>query len=293
MDLARYQRLEAQTRSRRKPSKTRALSSGRTRNREARRGRRRRGHLISTIAVAMLRSPAWPVRFRSVPAITCRRRAAPGGPAQAAGRRRSPRQPARPSSGRRHAVGRGPAYAADLCQLQRARERTRHDPRGPGRGALSRLLLQASELLAAGKLTLINNQVATTTGTIMLEATFPQPARAAVAGAFVAAHLVEYIRHNALTVPAAAVMTGPNGPYVYVMGRRTRPRVPASRWRRPKRTSPSSPRACKQASASSPAGSTGSTTGSGRVQAPKAAAVERPAMRSRNLLFAGRSRPRS
>ncbi|MGC2523223.1 MAG: efflux RND transporter periplasmic adaptor subunit [Stellaceae bacterium] len=77
---------------------------------------------------------------------------------------------------------------------------------------------QAGKLLAAGKLTLINNQVATTTGTIMLEATFPNQRERLWPGAFVAAHLVEYIRHNALTVPAAAVMTGPNGPYVYVIG---------------------------------------------------------------------------
>ena len=77
---------------------------------------------------------------------------------------------------------------------------------------------QAGKPLADGKLTLVNNQVATATGTIMLEATFANRQERLWPGEFVAVRLVEYIRRNALTVPAAAVMTGPNGPYIYVIG---------------------------------------------------------------------------
>jgi multidrug efflux system membrane fusion protein len=77
---------------------------------------------------------------------------------------------------------------------------------------------QAGKPLAEGKLTLVDNQVATATGTIMLEATVANRQERLWPGEFVAVRLVEYIRRNALTVPAAAVMTGPNGPYVYVIG---------------------------------------------------------------------------
>ncbi len=77
---------------------------------------------------------------------------------------------------------------------------------------------QAGKLLASGKLTLINNQVATTTGTILLEGTFANRRERLWPGEFVAVRLVEFVRRNAITVPAEAVMTGPTGPYVYVVG---------------------------------------------------------------------------
>ncbi len=77
---------------------------------------------------------------------------------------------------------------------------------------------QAGKLLARGSLTLINNQVATTTGTILLEGTFANRRERLWPGEFVAVHLVEFIRHSAITVPAEAIMTGPTGSYVYVVG---------------------------------------------------------------------------
>ncbi len=77
---------------------------------------------------------------------------------------------------------------------------------------------QAGKLLAGGKLTLIDNQVATSTGTIMLEGTFANRHERLWPGEFVAVHLIAFIRRNAVTVPAEAVMTGPNGSYVYVIG---------------------------------------------------------------------------
>jgi membrane fusion protein, multidrug efflux system len=77
---------------------------------------------------------------------------------------------------------------------------------------------QTGKLLTTGKLTLINNAVDTTTGTITLEGTFPNQRELLWPGDFVSARLIEFIRQNALTVPVSAVMTGPNGSYVYVIG---------------------------------------------------------------------------
>ncbi len=76
----------------------------------------------------------------------------------------------------------------------------------------------AGKLIDKGKLTLISNQVATATGTIMLEGTFANQQERLWPNQFVGARLIEFIRPNVITVPAAAVMTGPNGPYVYVIG---------------------------------------------------------------------------
>lgn len=76
----------------------------------------------------------------------------------------------------------------------------------------------AGRLLATGKLTLINNQVDTATGTVMLEATFANGDERLWPNEFVAVELTEFVRKSALTVPATAVMTGPNGQYVYVIG---------------------------------------------------------------------------
>jgi len=73
-------------------------------------------------------------------------------------------------------------------------------------------------LIATGKLTLISNEVDTATGTILLEGTFANRHERLWPNQFVSIRLVEFIRRNALTVPAAAVMTGPTGPYVYVIG---------------------------------------------------------------------------
>ena len=76
----------------------------------------------------------------------------------------------------------------------------------------------AGRLLATGKLTLINNQVDTATGTVMLEATFANGDERLWPNEFVAVELTEFVRQSAITIPATAVMTGPNGQYVYVIG---------------------------------------------------------------------------
>lgn len=73
-------------------------------------------------------------------------------------------------------------------------------------------------LLAHGKLSFINNHVATNTGTIMLDGTFANPKERLWPGAFVNARLILSVRHDAITVPEHALMAGPDGDYVYVIG---------------------------------------------------------------------------
>jgi multidrug efflux system membrane fusion protein len=73
-------------------------------------------------------------------------------------------------------------------------------------------------VLDRGKLAVLDNQVDPTTGTIKLKATFPNPALRLWPGAFVNVRLLVRTDHDAVTVPAAAVQRGPNGPYLYVVG---------------------------------------------------------------------------
>ncbi len=68
-----------------------------------------------------------------------------------------------------------------------------------------------------GRLTFINNQVDTATGTIQLKATFENADRRLWPGEFVAVRLVLNVERDVLTIPAQAVMTGQAGTYVYVL----------------------------------------------------------------------------
>jgi multidrug efflux system membrane fusion protein len=68
-----------------------------------------------------------------------------------------------------------------------------------------------------GALSFIDNAVDTTTGTIMLKATFPNTSRTLWPGEFVTASLLLYTEQNALVVPTSAVLTGQQGTYVYVV----------------------------------------------------------------------------
>jgi multidrug efflux system membrane fusion protein len=68
-----------------------------------------------------------------------------------------------------------------------------------------------------GSLFFIDNAVDTTTGTVQLKATFPNPNRRLWAGEFVATRLELFVEQNALVVPASAVVTGQQGQYVYVV----------------------------------------------------------------------------
>jgi multidrug efflux system membrane fusion protein len=72
--------------------------------------------------------------------------------------------------------------------------------------------------LAQGELTLIDNQVDAATGTIHLKAQFDNAGEPLWPGEFVNARLVLSTRDNVVTVPELAVMHGPNGAYIYVIG---------------------------------------------------------------------------
>jgi membrane fusion protein, multidrug efflux system len=69
-----------------------------------------------------------------------------------------------------------------------------------------------------GSLTVLDNQVDPTTGTIKLKATFPNAQLALWPGAFVTVRLKVDTRKDAVTVPPVAVQRGPQGAYVYVVG---------------------------------------------------------------------------
>jgi multidrug efflux system membrane fusion protein len=71
--------------------------------------------------------------------------------------------------------------------------------------------------LGQGTVLLINNQIDQTTGTIQLKATFPNKDHALWPGQFIDARLLVETRHNAITVPSAAVQLGPQGVYAYVV----------------------------------------------------------------------------
>jgi membrane fusion protein, multidrug efflux system len=68
-----------------------------------------------------------------------------------------------------------------------------------------------------GTLSLIDNQVDTTTGTVLFKATFPNLAGTLWPGQFVATSVRLFIEQNALVVPAQAVMMGQQGTYVYLV----------------------------------------------------------------------------
>ncbi len=74
-----------------------------------------------------------------------------------------------------------------------------------------------SSATLSGRLTFINNQVDTATGTIQLKATFENADRKLWPGEFVAVRLVLNVERDVLTIPAQAVMTGQAGTYVYVL----------------------------------------------------------------------------
>src|SRR5712671_2391407 len=79
------------------------------------------------------------------------------------------------------------------------------------------LTQDASSALDEGELTLIDNQIDATTGTIRCKATFSNAKEALWPGQFVTARTLLGTIPNAVVVPAAAVQAGANGPIVYVV----------------------------------------------------------------------------
>jgi multidrug efflux system membrane fusion protein len=87
------------------------------------------------------------------------------------------------------------------------------------KGSLSVLAYSQNDQiqLDEGKLSLVDNQILQTTGTIRLKAEFPNAAHRLWPGELINAWLLLDTRHDGLTVPAAAVQQGPQGAYVYVI----------------------------------------------------------------------------
>jgi membrane fusion protein, multidrug efflux system len=81
--------------------------------------------------------------------------------------------------------------------------------------ALSR---EGDKKLASGKLTVIDNQINTTTATIRLKATFDNPDRILWPNAFVKARITLSTRKGATVVASPAVQRGPQGTFVYIAG---------------------------------------------------------------------------
>ncbi len=75
-----------------------------------------------------------------------------------------------------------------------------------------------SAVLDTGKLTVLDNQVDPTTGTIKLKASFPNKDSRLWPGGFVGVRLQVDTANNAVVVPPAAVQRGPRGAFVYVVG---------------------------------------------------------------------------
>jgi multidrug efflux system membrane fusion protein len=90
-------------------------------------------------------------------------------------------------------------------------------PGGAGRAAPATPSLVPISQPESGSLSFIDNAVDTTTGTVLLKASFPNPNRRLWVGEFVATRLELFVEQNALVVPASSVVTGQQGTYVYVV----------------------------------------------------------------------------
>jgi multidrug efflux system membrane fusion protein len=73
--------------------------------------------------------------------------------------------------------------------------------------------------LATGTLAAMDNQANTTSGTITLKAVFPNTQRRLWPGMFVNVRVVTQVQDNGLTVPLDAIQQGPQGQFVFVVGR--------------------------------------------------------------------------
>ncbi|HEU5040206.1 MAG TPA: efflux RND transporter periplasmic adaptor subunit [Gemmatimonadales bacterium] len=97
--------------------------------------------------------------------------------------------------------------AAHLPLIQRYR----------GEGLVVRAEPVAGGTASEGSLSFVDNAVDTTTGTILLKGTFPNPDGALWPGEFVNVRLQLYVDRDALTVPARAVVSGQQGSFVFVI----------------------------------------------------------------------------
>lgn len=72
-------------------------------------------------------------------------------------------------------------------------------------------------VLDSGTVTLLDNQIDQTTGTIRVKATFPNARQRLWPGEFVSARVLVNVHKQALTIPAAALQRGPDGMFAFVI----------------------------------------------------------------------------
>jgi multidrug efflux system membrane fusion protein len=80
--------------------------------------------------------------------------------------------------------------------------------------ALSR---EVREELDRGTVSLIDNEIDQSTGTIRVKATLPNDRRRLWPGEFVSVQVLTEVRHQVLTIPASALERGPDGMFAYVV----------------------------------------------------------------------------
>ncbi len=87
------------------------------------------------------------------------------------------------------------------------------------RGALTVAALARDNgtVLDTGTVTLLDNQIDQTTGTIRVKATFPNTQQRLWPGGFVTARVLVKVHRQALTMPPAALQRGPDGMFAYVV----------------------------------------------------------------------------
>ena len=78
-------------------------------------------------------------------------------------------------------------------------------------------LTDSGEVIARGKLDLIDNQIDASTGTLRLKATFPNDDQSLWPGQFVNARVLVETLPQPLVTPAEAVQSGLDGPFAYVV----------------------------------------------------------------------------
>jgi multidrug efflux system membrane fusion protein len=74
-----------------------------------------------------------------------------------------------------------------------------------------------STVVGEGQLTVVDNQIDSSTGTIKLKATFPNTDLRLWPGQFVNARLLLSVRKGGTVVPASVVQRGPDGPFAFVI----------------------------------------------------------------------------
>jgi len=77
---------------------------------------------------------------------------------------------------------------------------------------------ETGALLGEGELSIADNRVDPSTGTVELKARFPNTDRKLWPGQFVNVQLMMEVIQHATTVPVTAVNQGPNGSYLYIVG---------------------------------------------------------------------------